>query len=125
VIRNHSLKLASLHPSRLTLTLVFGAAVGALLSSAVLFVSYRPYADLLQRFLRTGDDTHLPELSAFLRDAQLPIGSQFYMGPGSWYVASWNMVFYFWFGVTILCVLALAIAVLRHFQTRTRAHAPA
>jgi hypothetical protein len=125
VVRNRSLKLGSLHPSRLTLTLGFGAAIGALLSSAILFVSYRPYADLLQRFLRTGDDTHLPELSAFLRDAQLPIGSQFYLGPGSWFVASWNIVFYFWVAVTILCALALLIAVFRHFQTRLRAHAPA
>jgi hypothetical protein len=120
VVRNRSLKLVSLQPSRLTLTLGFGAAVGALLSSAVLFVSYRPYADLLQRFLSTGDDTHLPELSAFLRDTQLPIGSQFYLGPGSWYVRSTNVVFYFWFAVTILCVLGLLVAVARHFQTRPR-----
>jgi hypothetical protein len=120
VVRSRSLRLGSLHPSPFTLALGLGAAVGSLLSSAVLFVSYRPYSELLQRFLSKGDDAGLSELYSFLRDTQLPLGSQFNFGPGSWYVASWNVVFYFWFAVTILCVLALLIAVLRHFQTRPR-----
>jgi hypothetical protein len=123
VIRNRSLKLASLHPSRLTLTLCSGAAIGALLSSAILFVSYRPYSELLQRFLNKGDDAQLPELAAFLRDTQRPLGSQFSMG--TWYISSSMMVFYFWFAITILCALALLVAILRHFQTRPRASAPA
>jgi hypothetical protein len=125
VVRGRSLRLSSLHPSRLTFALGSAAAVGSLLSSAILFVSYRPYSELLQRFLITGDDAQLSELSAFLRDTQLPLGSQFNLGPGSWYVASWNIVFYFWFAVTLLCALAFAIAVLRHFQTRPRASAAA
>ena len=125
IVRNRSLRLSSFHPSRLTLTLASGAAVGSLLSSAVLFVSYRPYFELLQRFLNKGDDAQLFELSAFLRDTQLPLGSQFNVGPGSWYVASWHAVFYFWFAVTIFCALALATAIFRHYQTRPRASAPA
>ncbi len=125
VVRNRSLRLSSLHPSGLTLALGFGAAIGLLLSSAVLFVSYRPYFELLQRFLSKGDDAQLFELSAFLRDTQLPLGSQFNLGPDSWYVASWNVVFYFWFAVTVLCAFALLIAVFRHFQTRPRASATA
>jgi hypothetical protein len=123
VIRNRSLKLGSLHPSRATLALGFSAAVGSLLSSAILFVSYRPYAELLQRFLSKGDDAQLFELSAFLRDTQLPFGSQFNLGPGSWYVGSSRVVFYFWLGLTILCALAFFTAVLRHFHHRTRANA--
>jgi hypothetical protein len=120
IVRNRSLRLSSLHPSRLTLALGAVAAVGVLLSSAILFVSYRPYSELLHRFLSSGDDSGLPELPAFLRDAQLPVGSQFYLGPGSWYVASQSIVFYFWFAVTILCVLGLLVAIVRHFQTRSR-----
>jgi hypothetical protein len=120
VIRSRSLRLSLLRPSRHTLALGFSAAVGTLLSSAVLFVTYRPYSQLLQRFLSKGDDTALPELSAFLRDAQLPLGSQFHLGPDSSYVGSWNAVFYFWFAVTILCALALLVAVFRHYQTRPR-----
>jgi hypothetical protein len=119
VIRNRSLKLASLHPSRLTLALGFGAAVGSLLSSAVLFVSYWPYSELLQHFLGKGDDSGMFELSAFLRDAQHPLGSRFSLG--TWVVSSSMTVFYFWFAITILCALALLIAVFRHFQTRPRA----
>lgn len=125
VVRGRSFRLSSLHPSRLTLALGSAAAIGSLLSSAILFVIYLPYAELFRHFLSTGDDAQLSELSAFLRDAQLPLGSQFNLGPGSWYVASWNAVFYFWFAVSILCALALAIAVFRHYQTRARVHAAA
>lgn len=123
VVRTRSVALSALRPSRLTLALAFTSAIGALLSSAVLFVSYWPYSQLFRRFLNTGDDYHLSDLSAFLGDTQLPLGSEFSMG--SWYVASWNIVFYFWFAVTFLCVLALTIAIFRHFQTRPRAHAAA
>jgi hypothetical protein len=123
VVRSRSLRLSSLHPSRLTLALGIGAAVGSLLSSAVLFVSYWPCSELLQRFLSKGDDSELSELSAFLRNAQRPLGSRFNLG--SWYLSSSMMVFYFWLAVTILCALALLIAVVRHMQTRPRASAPA
>jgi hypothetical protein len=123
LVRSRSLRLSSLHPSRLTLALGLGAAVGLLLSSAVLFVSYWPYSELLQRFLSKGDDAGSSELGAFLSDVQRPLGSQFSMG--TWYLSSSMMVFYFWLAVTLLCALALAIAVLRHLQTRPRASAPA
>jgi hypothetical protein len=125
VVRNRSLRLGSFHPSGLTLALGSCAAVGSLLSSVVLFVSYRPYSELLRLFLVKGDEAGLSELSAFLRDAQLPIGSQFHLGPGSWYVASWNVVFYFWFAVSLLCAFGLLVALLRHFQTRSRTSAAA
>jgi hypothetical protein len=123
VVRTRSVAFSALRPSRLTLALAFTSAIGALLSSAVLFVSYWPYSQLLQRFVKTGDDYHLSELSAFLGDTQLPLGSQFSMG--SWYVGSQNAVFYFWFAVSILCALALATAIFRHYQTRPGADAPA
>jgi hypothetical protein len=120
LVRSRSLKLSSLHLSRLTLALGSGAAVGWLLSCAILFVSYRPYSELLRRFLTKGDDSGLPELSSFLRDTQLPLGTQFHVGPDSWYVASSNAVFYFWLAVSLVCACALLLAVLRHFQTRPR-----
>jgi hypothetical protein len=123
LVRSRSFRLSSLHPSRLTLALGLGAAVASLLSSAVLFVSYWPYSELLQRFLSRGDDSGMLELSAFLRDAQHPLGTRYSLG--TWVVSSSMMVFYFWFAVSILCALALATAVFRHFQTRPRASAPA
>jgi hypothetical protein len=121
VVRARSMRWPWLRPSPLTLALAFASALGALLSSAVLFVSYWPYSELLQRFLGNGSDFGLSELSGFLGDLRLPLGSQFNLG--SWYVGVWNDVFYFWFAVTILCVLALLMAVFRHFQTRPRPRA--
>jgi hypothetical protein len=120
VVRARSVRLPSLRPSPVTLALAFASALGVLLSSAVLFVSYWPYSELLQRFLRDGDDVGLSELSGFLGDARLPLGSRFNVGPGFWYVGAENDVFYFWFAVTILCVFALLMAVVRHLQTRPR-----
>jgi hypothetical protein len=121
MLRSRSVRLASLQPSRLTLTLGFGAALGSLLASAVLFVSYWPYSRVLDRFISSGEESGVSELSSFLGDARLPLGSQFNLG--SWYVGVSNYVFYFWFAVTILCVLALPIAVVRHFETRRRPRA--
>jgi len=118
VIRSRSMKLTSLRPSGLTLALAFSSAIGALLSSAVLFVSYWPYSHVLQRFVSAGDESGLSELSNFLGNSQLPLGAG--LRVGSWYVGVSEVVFYFWFGVTILCALAVAIAILRHFQTRPR-----
>jgi hypothetical protein len=122
LVRSRSFKLASLQPGHLTLSIGFGAAFGSLLSSTILFVSYRPYSELLQRFLRTGDEAGLSELSGFLGDVQLPLGSQ--LSAGSWYVGSQKAVFYFWFGVVALCTLAL-LFVLWRFRHRPRVAAAA
>jgi hypothetical protein len=123
LVRSRSFRFSSLHPSRLTLTIGLGAAIASPLSSAVLFVSYWPYSELLQGFLRRGDDSGMLELSAFLRDTQHPLGSRFSLG--TWVVSSSMMVFYFWFAVTVLCAFALLVAVARHLQTRPRASAAA
>jgi len=89
---------------------------GAPLSSAVLYVSYRPYAEILQRFIRNGDETGLTELSSLLGTTQLPLGAQGFLDVS-------EFVFYFWFGVLLLCILALLVALLRRFQHRPRANA--
>jgi len=111
-----SFRLSALRPSRSTLVVGLCGAIGALLSSAVLYVSYRPYGEILQRFIRNGDETNLAELSSFLDNTQLPLGAQ-----GSLEVS--KFVSYFWFGVVLLCIFALLVAVLRRFQHRARANA--
>src|SRR6266566_579507 len=116
IVRGKSFRLSALRPSRLTLVVGLCGAIGALLSSAVLYVSYRPYAEILQRFIRNGDQMNLPELSSFLDTTRLPLGAQGFLDV-------WQFVFYFWFGVVLLCILALLVAVLRHFQHRPRANA--
>jgi hypothetical protein len=116
IVRGKSFRLSALHPSRLTLVVGLCGAIGALFSSAVLYVSYRPYAEILQRFIRNGDQMNLPELSSFLDTTRLPLGAQGFLDV-------WQFVFYFWFGVVLLCILALLVAVLCRFQHRPRANA--
>ncbi len=116
IVRGKSFRLSALRPSRWTLVVGLCGAIGALLSSAVLYVSYRPYAEILQRFIRNGDETSLPELSSFLDTTRLPLGVQGFLDV-------WTFVFYFWFGVVLLCILALLVAVFRRFQHWTRAKA--
>jgi hypothetical protein len=115
IVRGRSLRLSSLRPSWLTLAVGFGAAVGALVSSAMLYVSYRPYAEILQRFIRKGDEAGLSELSNFLAATQFPLGAQRFQVR--------EFVFYFWFGVTLLCILALMLVLARHFRSRLGANA--
>lgn len=117
MIRSRSLRPTSLRPGGPTLALAFTSAVGAALASAVLFVSYWPYSHVLQRFVSTADESGLSELSNFLGDSQLPLGSRYL---DSWYVGVSSHVYYFWLGVTVLCALVLLAAVLRHLQTRPR-----
>ncbi|HEY2546903.1 MAG TPA: hypothetical protein VGI46_12620 [Candidatus Acidoferrum sp.] len=117
MIRGRSIKLPSLRPSSMTLALGFGSAVGVLLSSAVLFVSYWPYSELLQSFLRNGDESGIPELSNFLGIAQVPLGTGGFLGVS-------NAVFHFWFGVIVLCVVTL-LFVLWRFRHRPRVAAAA
>jgi len=111
LVRSRSVRWASLHPSRLTLTLGLGAAIGSLLASAVLFVSYWPYSRALHRFIRGSDESGASALSNFLGDARVPLGTRSYLGVS-------NAVFYFWFIVAVLCAFALLVAVVRHLQTR-------
>jgi hypothetical protein len=115
IVRGKSLRLSALRPSRLTLVVGLCGAIGALLSSAVLYVTYRPYAESLQRFIRNGDETSLTEVSSFLDATQLPLGAQGFLDV-------WQFVFYFWFGVVLLCTFVLLVAVLRRFQHRARAN---
>jgi|HubBroStandDraft_6_1064221.scaffolds.fasta_scaffold04514_2 hypothetical protein len=116
--RGRSIRLSSIRPSLITLAVGIGSAIGLLLASVVLLASYLPYSELLQSFISTGDESGIPELSNFLGNVQVPLGTVGFLGVS-------NVVFYFWFAITILCVLALLIAVVRHMQTRARTTAPA
>jgi tetratricopeptide (TPR) repeat protein len=116
VIRGKSLKPGRLRPSPLTLALGFIGAIGALLSSAVLYASYRPYAEILQQFVSKGNESAMPELSNFLDAAQVPFGVRRYLGV-------YDAVFHFWGIVTALCALALLVAVFRYVQHRRPAAA--
>jgi hypothetical protein len=118
VIRGKSLKLSVLRPSPSSLAVGFAGAIGALLSSVVLYASYRPYSEILQGFVSKGDEAGLSELSNFLFATQVPLGSRTFL-------EAFDAVFHFWSIVTVLCVVALLVAVLIHFRQRRPAAASA
>jgi hypothetical protein len=109
--RGRSLRLSSPRTSRLIGTFGLGGAVGLLLSSAMLYVSYRPYAEIVQRFIHTGDESCIRELSEFLDYTLVLLGAQGFKN-------RLDFVFYFWLGVNALCVIALLLMAVRHFQNR-------
>ncbi|MGB9464283.1 MAG: hypothetical protein WBR10_04160 [Candidatus Acidiferrum sp.] len=113
IVRNRTLRLGSLRPSGWTLALGLGSSMILVLSSVLLYLSYRPYAQIFRRFVDHGDDGNLADLLTFVDDAHVPFGF------GGWLSMS-RAAFGFWFVVAIACLLALLIAIVRHLQTRPR-----
>jgi hypothetical protein len=118
IVRGRSFRLSSLHPHYLTLALGMGGAIGSVLGSVMLYVSYWPYAEILQRFINTGDESRIADLAAFLSDTTVPLGAQDFRSVR-------QVALYFWFAVTVLCAVTVLIAGVRHFQTRPRTSAAA
>jgi hypothetical protein len=116
IVRYRSLRLGSLRPSSWTLALGLGSSLILALSSVLLYLSYRPYAQIFRGFVDHGDDRSLADLVTFVDDAHVPFGF------GGWLSMSWA-AFGFWVVVAIACLLALLIAVVRHLQTRPRTSA--
>ena len=112
-VRNRTWRLGSLHPSSWTLSLGLGSSLILVLSSVLLYLSYRPYAEIFRRFVERGDDMNLTDLTAFVGDAYVPFGF------GGWLSMS-GAAFGFWIVVAAGCLLTLLVAVLRHLQTRPR-----
>ncbi|HXN51219.1 MAG TPA: hypothetical protein VN943_04720 [Candidatus Acidoferrum sp.] len=115
-LRSRSLRLRSLRPGRLAIALGVSSSAAFLVSSLVLRLSYQPYAEIWQHFIRYGDETGLTNLRDFFARAYAPIGS-------GWLTPEQDYLSYFWFAVIVLCALALLVAVLRYFQSRPRANA--
>ena len=115
-LRSRSLRLSSLRPGRLAIALGISSSASFFVSGVVLRLSYQPYAEILQHFIRDGNETGLTNLRDFLGHAHAPIGS-------GWLTPRQDYSSYFWFAVIVLCALALFVAVLRYFQARPRANA--
>jgi hypothetical protein len=90
--------------------------VGLLVSSATIYLTYRPYWYILQSTILNGDRSHARDLREFLMAAHVLPG----YARDSYVLA--NFQFYFWTGVTLLGVSGLAL-ILRHFLGRPRANA--
>jgi hypothetical protein len=84
------------------------SAVGLLLSSATLYLTYRPYWYLSQRAILEGGRSRTRDLRYFLEAAQIPPGF------GHRYDLYLNFPVYFWTGVTLLGVMGIVLILLRH-----------
>ena len=115
LLRSTSLRRSSLRLGRLPIALGVSSSAVFLVSSVVLRLSYQPYAEIMQHFIRYGDETGLTNLSDFLGHAYAPIG-------WGWLNPRQDYSSYFWFAVIVLCALALLVAFLRYFQARPRAN---
>lgn len=107
--RSRSLRIGSLRISGGTLTVGVVTAVGLLLSSALVYVSYRPFGGIVGQFVRTGNDGGLFQLDDFLDYAQWPL---FKPGP--------NYPLHFWLVVIGICVAVLLVIAGRHVHHRPR-----
>jgi hypothetical protein len=92
------------------------SAMGLLLSSATIYLTYRPYWYIFQRAILNGDRSQARDLRQFLAAIYLLPG----LKPGSH--LPWNLPIYFWAGVTLLGLLGLAVILLRHLLGRPRAN---
>lgn len=86
------------------------APVGAAclsVSSATLYVSYRPYAEIFRRFIDTGDSSHLSDLCLFLEEAREPLGVTGYFGMRTY-------VYHFWIAIVVPGIAGLLLVALKH-----------
>ncbi|HEV2379902.1 MAG TPA: hypothetical protein VG206_08925 [Terriglobia bacterium] len=103
----------------------FTSAVGLLLSSATLYLTYRPYWYLYHGVILTGDRSQARDLHDLLMATQVPPGV-----PPEAYLSfirllgSWRpyFPFYFWAGVTSLGIIGLILILLRHSRVPPRAN---
>ena len=91
-------------------------AVGFLLSSATLYLTYRPYWYLFQRAILDGDMSRTRDLRNFLMATRVLPGA----APGG--DLCLNLPVYFWTGVTLFGVFGLVLVFLRHFLGGPRAN---
>jgi hypothetical protein len=92
-------------------------AVGLLLSSATIYLTYRPYWYIFQRAILNGDRSQTRDFRDFLMATHVLPG----VAPHSY--LSVNFQFYFWAGVILLGVAGLVLILLRHLLGRPRANA--
>jgi hypothetical protein len=106
---------------------ILTSAVGLLFSSVTLYLTYRPYWYIFQRAILSGDRIQTGDLQEFLGSTQtLPsVPPHLYLLLDALvYSRSPSFLFYVWAGVTLLCVIGLALILLRHFLGNPHNRAP-
>lgn len=88
---------------------------GLLLSSATVYLTYRPYSYIFQRAMLSGDRSQTRDLQDFLAATRaLPFSWQ----PGGF---GWYFPVYFWEGVILLGAVGVAFIFLRHLRHHAQA----
>lgn len=99
------------------------SAVGLLLSSATLYLTYRPYWYIYQGVILKGDRSQSLDLHNLLMATQVPtgVGSQAYLSLIRLLRSWWPYLqFYFWTGLILVIVIGTILTLQRHFG----GHAP-
>jgi hypothetical protein len=93
------------------------SAVGMLLSSATVYLTYRPYSYIFQRAMFSGDHSQTRDLQDFLAaTCALPLPVSWQRGMFDWYLPV-----YFWEGVILLGVIGVAFIFFSHFRNHAAA----
>ncbi|MGH9447477.1 MAG: hypothetical protein ACRD3O_17345, partial [Terriglobia bacterium] len=102
--------------------LALTSAVGVLLSSATVYLTYRPYWYMFQDAILKGETSQTEDLRSFLTAARAWPGLKPYRD--LWL----KLPVYFWAGLILLGMAALLLILLRHFRLRGQpiqlAHTP-
>ena len=106
--RSRSIQLSRLLAGRITTLLGCAGVIGLLLSSVTLYLSYRPYAEIIRAYLRDGDSSRLRRLEMFFN----------YLDYSGFYALPTSLI-YFWIGVIALCAVALIFTTV-HFIAKHR-----
>jgi hypothetical protein len=107
--------LAAQRAKPVATVVTLAGAVGLLLSSATIYLTYRPYWYIFQRAILNGDRSQTRDFRDFLMATHALPG----VAPHSYLLL--NFQFYFWAGVTLLGVAGLVLILLRHFLDRPSA----
>lgn len=106
--------------------LAFAGGFGMFLSSASIYLTYRPYWYIFQRAILNGDRSQLRDLDDFLLATQVTLSGT---KPDS--VRYLKVPVYFWTAVILLGIIGLILILFRHLRSRPRirasrhsAHAP-
>ncbi|MGH9397835.1 MAG: hypothetical protein ACRD18_13425 [Terriglobia bacterium] len=94
--------------------LALTSAVGLLLSSATVYLTYRPYWYIFQGALLKGETSQTEDLRSFLMATHTLPG----LKPDGGFLL--ELPVYFWMGVILAAVAGLMLILLRHFRERAR-----
>ena len=106
IARSRSMLVSKLHVGRAAAVIGCSGVIGLLFSTIVLYLSYRPYAEIVRSYLRDGDPSRLRTL-----------GVIFLYYPSFYDLPNYQV--YFWTGIIALCVVALVFMTVR-FVSRSR-----